>query len=193
MTYLNPNPFTARREIAQVKLDSINKAIDFADRNDIPGTYVTGSSGVSAARHRRLERQIERRVKLAVQQAEAQRELNRLESLERAYTLGKVDADGRPVRAEKPAKKKRQTSKRAKLKRQLIDALWIDGVATTPNGYTLSNFQHWCEDRKDLIGLVRVQQPSGRFTEFETDTPQGVGFLRLNGLLLDVILDITEL
>lgn len=66
----------ARRAALQERADRL--AAD--NPNDIPGTYVTGRSGVPASRTKRLNRQIERSVDRAVEFTKTLQELRQVES-----------------------------------------------------------------------------------------------------------------
>lgn len=66
----------ARRTALQAKVDRLS-----GDQpNDIPGTLITGRSGVPAARTRRLNKQIDRSVDRAVACTKAAQELRAVES-----------------------------------------------------------------------------------------------------------------
>ena len=77
-------------------------------KNDMPGTAITGASGITASRRRKLDRQLDSYITLAKTWKELKGKVNSLESKMNAYASGKIDIQGRAI-SEKPkvkAKKK---------------------------------------------------------------------------------------
>jgi len=100
------NPFADRLIAANAVVDKIDREQDAFDSAATPGTFVTGGSGVSARRHRALDRQIEKTVTLAVRAVEARDDLSLLERMYLAWQDGRIDWQGRAIREHEPKVKK---------------------------------------------------------------------------------------
>lgn len=96
------NPFEARLNRAKRKLEKLEAQQRQLDASTIPGSYVTGASGQSAAYRKRLDRQLERTVNLATALVQARRDVAHWQSKADAYDAGLINAQGRakPVSAE---------------------------------------------------------------------------------------------
>jgi len=92
------NPFADRLVAAKQTVGGIERTQDAFDSTAMPGTFVTGGSGVSARRHRALDRQIEKTVSLAVRAVEARDDLALLERMYLAWQDGRIDWQGRSIR-----------------------------------------------------------------------------------------------
>lgn len=60
------NPFSPRLEIARGELSLIEGKQKSLDENAMPGTFITGRSGVTEARRRKLDKQLDKTIDLAV-------------------------------------------------------------------------------------------------------------------------------
>jgi len=92
------NPFADRLIAAKQAVDDIERVQDAFDSATMPGTFVTGGSGVSARRHRALDRQIERTVSLAHRAVKARGDLTLLERMYIAWQDGRIDWQERSIR-----------------------------------------------------------------------------------------------
>ena len=87
------NPFADRLIAAKQAVGDIERVQDAFDSAAMPGTFVTGGSGVAARRHRALDRQIGKRVSLSHRVVEARCDLVFLEQMYLAWQ-GAVFASG---------------------------------------------------------------------------------------------------
>jgi GGDEF domain-containing protein len=65
----------AKKELLENKLKTNESIGNMADKTDMPGTYVTGSSGVSRSRIKKINRQLDRRIDRAVENVKAREDL----------------------------------------------------------------------------------------------------------------------
>jgi len=174
------NPYEKRVQRAIDTCDRIEGRRDRLNASAIPGSYVTGNSGVKASYRRRVDRQLDRTIDLAVAWRKARDDRNLAERSFYLYAIGKIDAQGRSIRPAKPAKPaktpKRQQSAAQKeisrITRAAMMSLSIDGVAEVA-GARIAFYHFWDEQIKELVGLVVVTKDGTR-TEHRCDSAQGV-------------------
>lgn len=170
------NPYEKRTERAIDTYDRIAGKQDRLRANAIPGSYVTGNSGVKASYRRRVDRQLDRTIDLAVAWKKALGDRNLAERSFYLYAIGKIDAQGRSIRPAKPAKtpKRQQSAAQKEINRATRVAmlsLSIDGVAEVA-GARIAFHNFWDEKIKELVGLVVVTR-GGERTEYRCDSAQG--------------------
>lgn len=105
------NPFTQKRIRAEVRLAGIEARQGYHRENDMPGTFVTGNSGVSRSRRRKLARQLDRTINLAVEYVQVHKQTQRLKRQEQAFAAGLIDRHGRRKKQPKPEKKRTRRQK----------------------------------------------------------------------------------
>lgn len=91
------NPFRAKLEKAQARLAKLEAQYARFDANAMPGTYITGSSGVSASRRAKLDRQIERTVEMSSALVKQRATVVRLVRSVELYDDGAINAQGRSI------------------------------------------------------------------------------------------------
>jgi hypothetical protein len=119
------NPFQARLEKAQARLAKLEAQYARFDANAMPGTYVTGNSGVSASRRAKLDRQIERTVDMSSALVAARAKVALLVRSVELYDQGAINAQGRSISRSKATVK--QPSVRKDGKPRLFIAPYSEG------------------------------------------------------------------
>jgi hypothetical protein len=152
------NPFRRRLLTKQVKLATLRTLQQHRNRNDMPGTYVTGGSGVPVSRLRKIERQTERFIDTAVQIVNLQREVEWLQLSADLFDAGKIHANGTAVRG--------VSKQRNKERRHTKDRLFC-GVF--PAG--LSFCDRWVEEHGDYKKLAFLSYEHCRFVQVYHETP----------------------
>lgn len=183
------NPFRVKLAKALVQLFKVEKEIALRDETDVPGTFITGRSGVPASRYQRLDRQLDRRISLAVIFCETQARVDHLRWQADAYDAGRIHRNGRPVRERKRVKNpwSQERKDRAALLRKAMTELSIEGQFTLPNGDTLhmrcvgfrsDYYPKTGANRKDYnpLAVVVVNRGGVWFASFLAKSIQGVDF-----------------
>ena len=109
------NPFAARLLKAHDRASAIERKQEAFSRNSIPGTYITGNSGIPASRRRKLDKQLDRTIDLAVASVKAMEKAGVLAKKYVAYADGRCDAQGRSIRPHSPKQKKPKMTAREAL------------------------------------------------------------------------------
>ena len=182
------NPYTAKLEKARQKLAKVEGQQKSLDANAIPGTFITGRSGVSAARSKRLDRQLDKTIDLAVAYRKALEQVQRLERLEKLYEQGKVNGQGRAIWPKKKKKKGKPWTEQRRTLYNALEMLSIDGVYCV-KGHKLEVLAKWNEEVGELEGFVRVTDPDGEETLYLAESIQGV---HLEALETDIIKALLE-
>ncbi len=168
------NPYSPRLEIARGELFLIEGKQKTLDQSAIPGTFIMGRSGVTEAYRRKLDTQLDKTIDLAVVYAQLDDQIRRLEQQEYLFDMGLINQQGRSIVHKVEKKPYRPRSERVKAIRQAMMALSLDGEATLPTGETLSVWQQWMPEEKELAGIIRVVHVGEVVTEHRAESIQGV-------------------
>lgn len=180
------NPYTYKLQKAQANLSRLEAEQDILNKNAIPGTFVTGRSGVSRSYSRRLDRQLDRTIDLAKAVTEARRNVRRLALQEKLYEQGKINSQGRSI-TPKPARKSRPQSEKAKIIKKAILTLSLDGECILPTGHTLEVLAYWDEVEKEITGIIRVVD-GDTIVDHRTKSIQGVHLKEMQAEVINNIL-----
>lgn len=165
------NPYAHRLHKAQQWLANAERRWQAFNDNAMPGTYVTGNSGVPASRRHRLDRQIERTVDLAKKLQWHKRNVARWQAKYDEWQHVK-DNPTPPI-----SEKKRRPPTAKQRQRRKVNAVWCDlssfGRADL-NGFTLRLLVGWCEEIDDSLGVVEIQWPDGAVSWTRAKSIQGV-------------------
>lgn len=96
------NPFQVKLEKAQAHLAKQERQYARFIRNAMPGTYVTGNSGVPAARRVKLDQQLDRTIDLSRDLVELRAKVAWLERSVELFDQGLINAQGRSISPSKP-------------------------------------------------------------------------------------------
>ena len=172
------NPYAAKLKKAEQRLDALEKRQRHYDAIVIPGTLVTGRSGISASYKKQLDRQVEKTIDLACALVEQRRKVAALRQSVQMYDEGKINAQGRSVRPT------RQVVRRIdKSLKQLLEAemrltylhMEIDGFATF-RGHKLKVWIDpvWEDKKANPKGIIRQTTPDGTVLDHVAKSIQGV-------------------
>lgn len=180
------NPYAQRLAKAQERYEqALRRSRAYSD-NAMPGTYVTGNSGVPAARLRRLDRQIDRTIDLAKKANWHKRNVDKWQA----------KYDGWEWRRENPSphapvKKPRPLSDRQRMSREigrLLFDLDCDGPVSV-NGHVVRYLVGWSDEIQAPLGIIEVKTPDGAIFWRRAKSIQGVHFeetaLAVVGALLE--------
>ena len=172
------NPYVAKLEKAQARLDRLEAKQRHYDAIAIPGTFVTGRSGISASYKKRLDRQIERTIDLAGLLVKQRRLVAQLAQSVEMYDRGEINAQGRSVSPRKPIVRKPEPASK-----QVLDAemhltytkMEIDGRALF-HGHRLEVWidPKWDDKKADAVGIIRQIKPDGEVVDHIAKSIQGV-------------------
>ena len=174
---MNSNPFARRLALAQARLEKLEKQQATHDASAVPGTYVTGGSGVSAAYKKRLNQQLDKTIDLAVAIVAQRRKVAELAQSVQMYDQGKINAQGRSI---SPTRQVVRSVDQA-LKRLLVAEMRqtylhmeIDGFATF-RGHTLEVLIDpvWGDKKADPKGIIRQTTPDGSVVDHIAQSIQG--------------------
>lgn len=164
------NPYTIKREQAEARVTRIEQQQDRLNGSAIPGTFITGNSGVSARRRRQLDRQLNRTIDLAVAAVRARERVRWLRWQEQHWQ-DLLDNPPSP----KPEKKRRPWSAKTKELKQAILMISIDGHFTLSTGHTIQALVGgWDEERQTGLGIIQVTTPEGEAQDYRAKSMQGV-------------------
>lgn len=183
------NPYREKLEKKRAQLARLERQQTAHNAGCIPGTLVTGGSGVPASRCRRLDRQLDRTINLAVRKRALTREVKYLELKSALYDEGKINAAGRRItpKVEPKYRWSAGAKERARIMRAAMLDLSIYGRHTLPTGHAVEVLVGgWDED--NLIGLIRVTSPEGEVTECQAKSVQGVDLMAIQERVILAIL-----
>lgn len=92
------NPFAAKLARYKQYLANVEAEQARHDKSDMPGSYVTGNSGIPASRRRKVDAQLEATVKRAGKIAYWRQQVAWVQAKHDAYARGECDAQGRTIR-----------------------------------------------------------------------------------------------
>lgn len=168
------NPYAQRLAKAQERYEqALRRSRAYSD-NAMPGTYVTGNSGVSASRRRRLDRQMDKMIDLAKKSNWHRRNVARLQA---QYNIWERNKD-KPLPAPKPEKKRRPPTA-GEQQRRAIHGFWSDlwGLGEVVIGdHTLRLLVGWCEEIDAPLGVVEIRWPDDAISWARAKSIQGVHF-----------------
>lgn len=168
------NPFSPRLEIARGELSLLEGKQRTLDQDAMPGTFITGRSGVTEARRRKLDKQLDKTIDLAVAYTKLDDDIRRLEQQEYLFDMGLINQQGRSIAHKVEKKPLRPRSERVKATRAAMMALSLDGEATLPTGQTLSVWQRWMPEEKELAGIIQVLHAGEIVTTHRAESIQGI-------------------
>lgn len=167
------NPYADRLANAREQFErALQRSRTYSD-NAMPGTYVTGNSGVSASRRRRLDRQMDKMIDLAKKVDWHRRNVARWQAKYEQWE--RITNNPAPP---KPEKKRRPPTAREQ-QRRAINALWSDlwGIGEVAIGdHTLRLLVGWCEEIDDSLGIVEIRWPDNAVSWARAKSIQGVDF-----------------
>lgn len=178
------NPYAYRLNQAEEKLRRLDAKMEYHRRNDMPGTYVTGSSGVPARRLRKIEAQLERTIDMAVAWRKLTERVNSLTRKADAWDRGEIDNSGRRIRVTKPRRPitavQRKAIDRHKLVEGLVSEIDYVGHVVLDTGHRV---ELWIDPMWDCkyqwgVGLIRVYDPAKNLKEYYAQSIQGVDLFR---------------
>lgn len=172
------NPYAVKLKKAEQRLAALEKRQRHYDAIVIPGTLVTGRSGISASYKKQLDRQVEKTIDLACAIIEQRRKVAALRQSVHMYDDGEINAQGRSV---SPT---RQVVRRIdKSLKQLLEAemrmtylrMEIDGFATF-RGHKLEVLINplWNDKSAAPRGVIRQTLPDGTTLDHIAPSIQGV-------------------
>ncbi len=88
--------------------------------------------------------------------------------------MGLINQQGRSIAHKIEKKPYRPRSERVKATRAAMMALSLDGEATLPTGQTLSVWQQWMPEEKELAGIIQVIHAGEVVTEHRAESIQGI-------------------
>lgn len=182
------NPYSPRREAAEAALKRVETEQETFEGGTIPGTFITGRSGVTKAYRRKLDAQLDKTIDLSVKVVKAQETVDRLVQDEKLFDLGLINYQGRSISDRPESKKRSPHSEKVKIIRQAMLALSIDGECWLLTDHILSVWQQWMSEEKELAGIIRVTDPDGTSVDHRALSIQGVDLERMQLLLLNEIL-----
>ncbi len=97
------NSYRRKQEQAEKRLQKLLAAQARLDANAVPGTYITGASGVPASRLRKLDRQLERTIELAKSITYVRQQVVHYRARADELDAGLIHPNGRPVKTAKAA------------------------------------------------------------------------------------------
>ena len=173
-----PNPYATKLKKAEQRLANLEKRQRHYDAIAIPGTFVTGRSGVSASYKKRLDRQVEMTITLAGQLIEQRRKVDVLRQSVQMYDDGKINAQGRSVSPTRQVVRRIDQSLERLLKaemRQTYFHMEIDGHAVF-RGHKLEVLIDpvWEDKKADPKGIIRQHLPDGTVLDHVAKSIQGV-------------------
>lgn len=178
------NPYTYRLNRAEEKLRRLDAKMEYHRENDMPGTFVTGRSGVPARRIRRLERQLDRTIDMAVAWRKLTARVNSLRQQAKAWDRGEINDQGRRIRSTKPRKpltlKQRGAIDRRKLVEGLLREIDFVGHVVLDTGHRVECWidPMWGCEFEWALGLIRVYDPDGNLKEYYAQSIQGEDLIR---------------
>lgn len=172
------NPYVAKLKKAEQRLEALEKRQRHYDAIAIPGTLVTGRSGISASYKKRLDRQVEKTIDLACALVEQRRKVATLRQSVQMYAEGKINAQGRSVSPKKPVVKQIDQLLKwllAAEMRQTYFYMEIDGFATF-RGHKLEVWIDpvWEDKKADPRGIIRQITPKGEVVDHIAESVQGI-------------------
>jgi len=182
------NTFSPRREAAEAALKRVLAEQETFEKVTVPGTFVTGRSGVTKAYRRKLDIQLDDTIDLAVGVIKAQEVVDRLSQQEKLFDLGLINHQGRSISDRPEPKKRGLLSDKVKIIRKAMLALSIDGECWLSTDHILSVWQQWMPEEKELAGIIRVTDPDGTSVDHRALSIQGIDLERTQLLLLNEIL-----
>lgn len=182
------NPYSPRREAAEAALKHVEGEQETFEGGTIPGTFITGRSGVTDPYRRKLDAQLDKTIDLAVRVVKAQEIVTRLVQQEKLFDLGLINYQGRSISDRPEPKKRGPHSEKIKTIRKAMLALSLDGECWLPTDHILSVWQQWMPEERELAGIIRVTDPDGTSVDHRAASIQGVDLERQQLLLLNEIL-----
>lgn len=172
------NPYIAKLKKAEERLANLEKRQRHYDAIAIPGTLVTGRSGISASYKKRLDRQVEKTIDLAGLLIEQRRKVATLRQSVQMYDNGKINAQGRSVRPTRQVVRRIDKSLKQLLEaemRQTYFHMEIDGFATF-RGHKLEVLINplWNDKSAAPRGVIRQTLPDGTTLDHIAPSIQGV-------------------
>lgn len=174
------NNFSSRLTVAIKHLEKLKGLRKSLDDNSIPGTFVTGNSGISPSRRRRLDRQLDKTIDLAVAINKAKAEVLSLTRKSELRSMGRIHANGRKVTPKNPKRPYKFKSVTVAVKKMIQD-MSIYGIHSFKDHCIkyLVGYPEWIAyTGQPPYGIIQVVLPNDAIVQFRSESIQGADLER---------------
>lgn len=163
------NPYAKKLEKVEAKLARLKA---HQESLTLPGTFVTGRSGVKPSYRRKLDRQLERTIDLAKAIIKIQDQVRHLRVQANLYD--RRHDNSQPVVSNQTPKKSRKLSEKRQITAKVLQDMDFYGQGVLPTGHKLGYCVSWDSVKNEPTGTVHVVYPDGREIEHRAVSIQGV-------------------